>query len=402
MKTLVELFDKEPVENIYAAAAFRPERVVYVGDARLMTAERQENTRRFCGQKGLGAELHFYSIRTDDISQIQTVLEEITGRFDDCVCDITGGTDLLLVSVGMLCARKKIPVLFFNIHTGGFVNVCGCERLKGAFTAPALKVEDLMALAGGSFIRHGHYSAELEDPETREIIEKVWEVIRPDISGWGKQAAYFQQAAKGNGENGGNLTIHAPIHIHVNFRNIVHCNPRFMSRLSETGAIHGYRMENDKVRYTYRNPLFQRLLSDAGVWLELYTYYTAQRAAYFDDVRTSVLIDWDGQESANGTVNELDDILTKGITSLFISCKLGIPSVLAINEIETLTRRFGGSMAKPILVTASRLEEIPESTRQRAADMDVTLIDAGSMPRAAFSRALMKLAGAPKDYFKRR
>lgn len=47
METLVELFDKEPVENIYAAAAFNPKRVVYIGDAGLMTAARQENTRRF-------------------------------------------------------------------------------------------------------------------------------------------------------------------------------------------------------------------------------------------------------------------------------------------------------------------------------------------------------------------
>ena len=37
MKTLVELFDKEPVENVYAAIAFQPERVVFAGDAHLMS-----------------------------------------------------------------------------------------------------------------------------------------------------------------------------------------------------------------------------------------------------------------------------------------------------------------------------------------------------------------------------
>ena len=59
-------------------------------------------------------------------------------------------------------------------------------------------------------------------------------------------------------------------------------------------------------------------------------------------------------------------------------------------------------MAKPVLVTASPLQEIPEPTRQRAADMGVVLLEAGNMPRQAFGRALMKLAGAPKDYFKQR
>lgn len=403
METLVELFDKEPVENIYTAAAFNPKRVVYIGDAGLMTAARQENTRRFFAQRGLAAKLHFYEIRTDDVAQIEKVLDEITQKFDGCVCDVTGGTDLLLVSAGMLCARKKIPLLFFNIHTGDFVNVCGCEALEGGFEAPALSVENFMALAGGSFIRHGHYSAELEEPEVREIIEAVWEVIRADVSGWGRQASYFQQAAKGGDEESrASLSIRAPVHIHVNFKNIVHCNPRFMNRLAEAGAIYGYRMENDKVQYTYKSLLFKRLLSDAGVWLELYTYYTAQRTGFFDDLKTSVIIDWDGKEEPSGTVNEVDDILVKGITPLFISCKIGVPSVLAINEIDTLTRRFGGSMAKPVLVTASPLQEIPEPTRQRAADMGVVLLEAGNMPRQAFGRALMKLAGAPKDYFKQR
>ncbi len=402
METLVELFDKEPVENIYAATAFCPKRVVYLGDARLMTAGRQESTRRFFARKGLPSELHFYEIRTDDVEQIGTVLEEITQRFGGCVFDVTGGTDLLLVSAGMLCARKKIPVLFFNIHTGAFVNVCGCEEFAGQYRSPALTVEDFMTLAGGSFIRHGHYSAELEDPENREIIEKVWEVLRKDIPAWGKQAAYFQQAAKGSGEEGNPLLIRAPVHISVNFKNIVHCNPRLMQEFVKAGALHSYRMENNRVRYAYKSLLFKRLLSDAGVWLELYTYYTAQRAAFFDDLKTSVLIDWDGKEELPGTVNEVDDILVKGVTPLFISCKIGVPSVLAINEIETLTRRFGGSRAKPVLVTASPLREIPESTRQRAADMGVSLIGAGEMPRQAFARALMKLAGAPGDFFKRR
>lgn len=402
MKTLIELFDKEPVENIYTATALRPERVVFVGDARLMTGARQENTRRYFAQKGLNSEVYFYAIRTDDIEQISSVLDEITRHFDGCVCDVTGGTDLLLVSAGMLCERKKIPVLFFNVHTGTFVNVYGCEHLEEKYTPPALTTEDFMVLAGGAFIRHGHYYPELEEPDIREQVEAVWEVIRKDLPGWGKQASYFQQAGKNGNGSEKSLAVRAPVHIHISFKNIVHCNPRFMMRLAETGVIYNYKMENDKVRFTYKNDLFKRLLSDAGVWLELYTYYTAQRTGFFDDVQTSVIIDWDGMSDSTGTVNELDDILVKGIVPLFVSCKIGVPSVLAINEINTLARRFGGSMAKPVLVTASPLQDIPDPIRQRAADMGVSLLEAGNIPRQAFARALMKLAGASKDYFRRR
>ena len=51
MKTLVELFDKEPVENVYSSMAFNPDRVVYIGEKRLMTVEKQEHVRRFFRQK---------------------------------------------------------------------------------------------------------------------------------------------------------------------------------------------------------------------------------------------------------------------------------------------------------------------------------------------------------------
>ena len=127
MKTLIELFDKEPVENIYAAAAFSPERVVYVGDAALMTPVRQECIRRYFARRGLPSEPVFRPIRTDDVAQISAVLDEITGQYPDCVCDVTGGTDLLLVSAGALAAKKKLPVFFFNIHTGSYINVSQCE-----------------------------------------------------------------------------------------------------------------------------------------------------------------------------------------------------------------------------------------------------------------------------------
>lgn len=398
MKTLIELFDKEPVENVYAAIAFQPERVVFAGDARLMSHSRQEQIRLFFERQGLRAELFFYPVRTDDVEQIASVLDNITTVFDDCVCDVTGGTDLLLVSVGMLCERRRLPAMFFNIRTGEFVNVCRCETLTGRFQPPVLSTENLLVLAGGSYLRHGHYDPLLEDPEIREQVEAVWELIVRDLGIWNKQAAFFQQAARGDkdGEEV-ELTIHAPVHIHINFKTIVHCQPRFMRGLEEIGVIQNYRMENGRVHYTYANAMFKRLLSDAGVWLELYTYYTAQRANFFDDVQTSVIIDWDSRGRENGTVNEIDDILIKGIVPLFISCKIGSPSVLAINEIDGLARRFGGALARPVLVTASSLEKDSPYTAQRARDMGVTVLEVGNMSRQAFQKALIRLADARHD-----
>lgn len=148
-------------------------------------------------------------------------------------------------------------------------------------------------------------------------------------------------------------------------------------------------MTNGRVHYRYKNEMYQRLLSDTGVWLELYTYYTAKSSGLFDDVQTSVIIDWDGREKENyNTINEIDDILVKGIVPLFVSCKMGVPSVLAVTEIEMLARRFGGALAKPVLVTASRVSELAPFTAARARDMGVTILEIQQMDDRNFLERL--------------
>ncbi len=383
MNTLIELYDKEPIENIYAALAFRPEQVVFLGDSRLMTRERQEHLKLFFKQQQLKTKLFFYPLRGEDTQQIERTFLQVAERFPDGVVDVTGGTDLLLVTAGKLCERAEMPVIFFNVRTGELVPL-GKKTGLGDFSAPALTVQSLLTLAGGAYLRHGHYTPELENPQVKQEILAVWDLIAADMEGWSRQSAYFQQAARP-----GELEVHAPVHIQVNFKNMVHSQPRFMKRLSEIGVIQDYRMTNGRVHYRYKNEMYQRLLSDTGVWLELYTYYTAKSSGLFDDVQTSVIIDWDGREKENyNTINEIDDILVKGIVPLFVSCKMGVPSVLAVTEIEMLARRFGGALAKPVLVTASRVSELAPFTAARARDMGVTILEIQQMDDRNFLERL--------------
>ena len=389
MHTLIELFDKDPVENIYTVVALRPEHVIYVGDRRLMNEESKHNINTFFLQKELSCTVEFIPVEADNVAHIRSVLETVLESHPDCVCDVTGGTDLLLVTVGMLCEEKRIPAVFFDIRSGALKRVGKDTGENYSPNTVKLTTENVMALAGGSFLRHGHYSPELETEETKSDILAVWDIIKKDITAWNRQSAFFQQTHIGTDE----LDVHAPVHIHVNFKNMVHCNPVMMAELQEAGIISRYRMENNRVHFRYKSLLLKALLSDTGIWLELYAYYTAINTGYFDDVQTSVIIDWDGaQTDPNATINEIDDILIKGITPLFISCKIGVPSVLALNEIDTLTRRFGGAFAKPVLVTASRIREIPLSTLERAKNMDLRILSVSDLSQQQFAQTLMRLA----------
>ena len=155
MKILIELFDKEPIENVCAAAVFRPEQVVYLGDTRLMTEKQKDNIRRFYKNRGLTDRIVFREVGTDDPLKIAAALKEAAARVDDCVIDVTGGTDLLLVAAGALAAEQQLPIFFMNIHTGEFVNIHGCEALAEGFSLPSLTVEDLMIPRDDSAVSEG-------------------------------------------------------------------------------------------------------------------------------------------------------------------------------------------------------------------------------------------------------
>ena len=72
----------------------------------------------------------------------------------------------------------------------------------------------------------------------------------------------------------------------------------------------------------------------------------------FTDAQLSVTVDWNGDVTERfNTYNELDIMLTCGITPVFISCKMSAPSVAAINEIKTLQNKRNEFVLLDVLLT---------------------------------------------------
>lgn len=166
-----------------------------------------------------------------------------------------------------------------------------------------------------------------------------------------------------------------------------------MRKIENTGMIKNLEVYGSRIRFEYESPMVKRWLNDVGIWLELYTYITAMRMNFFDSAQVSVVVDWDGKvdESIN-TINEIDVILCKGITPIFISCKVGNPSGTALNEILVLTQRFGGETAKPVLVTASDFSKESPSMYQRAKDLGVYVIERDDIASGKMEKRLIEIA----------
>ncbi len=147
--------------------------------------------------------------------------------------------------------------------------------------------------------------------------------------------------------------------------------------------------EGESVKFRFLNEHYRVFLRDVGSVLELYVYRSCLELGIFDDVRLSTIVDWEGVSGRNAVSNELDVACTKGVEPLFISCKTCDVKTEALNELAILRDRFGGQMAKAIIVTAERGSA---AMRNRATELGVAVIDLNDLTNQRVDARLLRIA----------
>lgn len=391
MNVLVELYDKEPVENILSSCIFRPELVVFVCDVKDNTLRKERAVYRFFHSRGLETKARFYYIDTTDIRQIMKLLRAIRKDYPDCVFDCSGGKDLVLLATGIFCHQNHVPAYYIDIDNGRFIDLLGCDELRDSFAMPELRAEDVFALAGAKLVGSGHFHSDSLDEAFENDVLRVWQMIVQDQKGWHQTAGFLQAAGSGHPE--GQLGIRAKAQIRVNAQMTACADEGFLYGLERVGVIHSLSFYNGRVEFVYKSDLMRRCLQNHGIWLELFAYVSARRSGLFSDVRTSVLVDWDGSEkSSRSTRNEVDVLAVHHITPVFISCKMGVPTPLALSEIKIISEKFGGERTKTVLLTAADVEKKSPAVAQRAKDLGIYLLDVRKMGSEDLARRLRIIA----------
>lgn len=401
MNTLVELFDKEPIENILSTRVFRPKTTIFICDSR--TPERKRRVVRTMLQNwGMDTEIKFYEVDTDHIEHITHTLERVLQTYPDAVFDFAGGKDLMLVAAGIFCKEHHVPGFFVDMATLHFHDVFDCGDLKKEFILPRFRVKDILAGAGACIEGYGHYRPEKTDVEMADDVLKVWKILYRDQSAFSGQVNWFQQVLKANGNPAPSLSVCAPKLIHVNNRMEVKVRPAVLDALEQEGILTRLSYEKKQVSMTFKNAALRNCLTSYGIWLELYGFITAYRTAWFNDVKTSVLIGWtqESEMPRSITRNEIDIMLVKGVTPVFISCKMGHPTPLALSEIRLLSGRFGGVLAKTVLLTASDVFHQNRAVYNRARELNVAIIDRNDFEENAVARRLQEVAEGKFQYRK--
>lgn len=163
-----------------------------------------------------------------------------------------------------------------------------------------------------------------------------------------------------------------------------------LKRMEQLGLIFDLKTEladdHTTIKFLHSNPAISDCLATAGNILEMYVWDAAKRTREFDDCKANLHFAW-----SEGISNELDVILTKGLTSLVISCKTAKFNKEHLYEIKYLTDRFSLN-SKPVIVYSSdkafeggHITEDLQPVKDRARAMGIYLIDLNDLNDPAFS-----------------
>lgn len=421
--TLIEIFDRSPIENLVSTLALRPDQTIYIGTDVKRMQRALPVYREILDGRGIGTELIFRSAAKNDLEATLAVIDMILDERSDepdeiCLVDISGGDETLLLSVGLILGtraweRRKLLAFRLNLFTriatyflvrrdenGELAVAREQQDFSNASGNPLyLTVDENVMLHGGSITSRSE-TFDLDDPVCEDI-DALWEVSRKDCVGWnasvGRLSAEVSRYADGN-----NLYA-IPEEALGTGKNKL--NRDFFNQLVGRGLIKLRRNESGLLIFNYKNRIVRECLTKSGSVLEYYTYKTALKMRengfpVFDSVETGVVLDWDGR--ANGTRNEIDVMMMRGVTPVFISCKNGDISVDELYKIGAVADRFGADFSRRALLSTAFFDSgsrgfagpnASNNMEERARDMRIRPISCvHRMTESEFAQALSKLA----------
>lgn len=384
MQTLIELFDKHPIANVLGTEMFRPERTVFLCDKEISENHAlQQKLKNYFNQRGLGTQILFRETATLNAASVKRALENVVKQYPDCALDISGGSDAALFAGGLLCAEQPLPVFtysrkrntFFDIQNAPFAHNVRCDVL--------LSAPDCFAAAGGS-VRQGRVDNTVLEQYTEQI-DGLFALFLKNRRQWQKLVSYLQRVSPTSREGMISLFVDAPWQVKGD-RGMLTANEEALRELAEFGFLRELELlPEERVCFSFADGQIRTWLRDVGSVLELYVWKACVRSGSYQDVRVSVVVDWEGQNTRDGVSNEIDVVAVRGIMPVFISCKTSEIHTEALNELAILRDRFGGEVSRAIIVSAERASTV---TRNRAAELDIEVIDLDELDPEQLSKRI--------------
>ena len=387
LDTLIELYDERPLENVLGVEMFRPKRVVYICPQDIAAdAGLQKKLRSYFAWRAQKAELIFHKADIFNVHSVLELLRLITARYGDCAIDITGGTDAVLFAAGMLCSDADFPVFTYSLKKNKFYNIKNAAFADGLPCTISYRVEDFFRMAGGS-MRQGRVDNSILS-SYMEDFDPFFRVFMDNRREWDRIVTYIQRLSPTRQDGPVSLEARGPYTVKGQRASRIDAPEAALRSLEQIDMIRDLQIGEEEVSFRFRDAQIRAWLRDVGSVLELYVYKVCLDTGLFDDVRSSVIVDWESGDRENAVSNELDVMCTHGVVPLFISCKTCDAKTEALNELAILRDRFGGNGARAAIVTAERGNA---PLRKRASELGIRVIDLYDLQNARLPKRLRAL-----------
>ena len=388
MQTLIELYDERPLENVLGVEVFRPERVVYICPDDF---NNEKKLRRLLSayfrHRGLTPELVFARAHVYESEAMLALFRGIVEKYPDCAMDITGGTDAVLFAAGLLCAECAIPVFTYSRRRNCFYNIRGAAFAEELPCRVAYTVEDFFVMAGGS-MNEGRVDNDILDSYMDDI-DPFFGLYLKHRRGWTRTVTYMQRISPAGADGSVRLSVRGDYRVKGERGSRIEAPVEALRAMERIGFLKDLEIvPEESVSFRFRDRQIRSWLRDVGSVLELYVYKACRDTGLFQDVRTSAVVEWEGDDRGNAVSNELDVMCTRGVSPVFISCKTCDVKTEALNELAILRDRFGGKMARAAIVTAERANA---RVRSRASELNIQVIDLNDLTAGRIGRRLKSL-----------
>lgn len=385
--TLIEPFDRSPLQNVAECLAIRPDRLILVGsDPHL--ADSKALYERILHQRNLSTQVLIKPISaTATPDAICTVFEELIREYSPCAIDLFGGNEIYLVAAGMAYQNLRDSYDVFlqqmDMKRGVVVRL---EDNQTVGERPVLTVAESVKLYGGLV-----FSEESDPAEdyTSAAIDPLWNIVKKNPGQWNKKLRALNFFESRSGCHYRDLDAEIDLYGAYGHTPDIEQNRRhfrdILAELEQAGAVTVYSDVGGCYRYRYANHLVRACLKKEGNLLEYKTFmmvreYAPDGKRFFHDCEMGVILDWDGVlhnpygPDVRDTRNEIDIMAMRGCTPVFISCKNGGVDEDELYKLHTVAHQLGGAFAKKVLIATDyepHSEKAKLSLMQRARDMGI-------------------------------
>ena len=373
MKTLIELYDENPIENVLGTEVFRPKEMVLLCPPEVESRRAlKESLDKYFRHRGCPVKITIVPVSLLDADKVAKRIREVLAAREDCAIDISGGTDAALFAAGLVGAETSVYTYsrkknaFFEVRNAPFARNYPCKV--------SLDVESCFLMAGGTLLPGREDSSLLREklPE----IDALFSVFRKYRKEWRRQIGYIQQISS---SEPGVLTADGPSELRAD-HNLFRAHEGMLKMLEEKDLIRDLEIEDNHVHFSFLDETVRFWLRDIGAVLEVKVFRSCLEAECFQDVVFSAIVNWEGGTTQrNAVTNEIDVVAVRGIQPLFISCKTNEIRTEALNELAIIRDRFGGKGSRAMIVTSANATRSRAVMRMRANELGIEVVEWGDL-----------------------